>query len=232
MGLRFPIRTKVRGVTFDNDDGSNRQEVIRRCCRQGTPLAAIRDPDNPHGDTAIGLWAEHRGRPVQVGWISSELAERLAPHMDEVDQVDVVVLEVTGGGDKTMGLNVELRDPTPAGDKLRARLERSIDRLVKPRRKAASGRSCSCTGVGCILILAAPILALVFSPNVVRSVRVDRPAAAPAPVEDEAVPPPEPQLGPTVPEPAADKQAELKERIRRERQRTIELRRERSKRKS
>jgi hypothetical protein len=33
-----PIYTSVAGVTFDNDDGTNRQDIIRRFCNSGDEL--------------------------------------------------------------------------------------------------------------------------------------------------------------------------------------------------
>lgn len=35
--IRTPIRTKVRGVAFSNDDGTSRQEILKRC-RVGEPF--------------------------------------------------------------------------------------------------------------------------------------------------------------------------------------------------
>ncbi len=47
------IHTKIRGVTKENPDGSNRQQIISQCCRRGDALFLVREPNNPAGRDAI-----------------------------------------------------------------------------------------------------------------------------------------------------------------------------------
>jgi hypothetical protein len=92
------IHSKVRGVTFEG-----RQEIIRRVVRPGIRLDAIREPKNPHGANAIGLWA---GRE-QIGHLSSDLAEELAPQMDAGHPLTVTVTDLTGNGPgESIGVNI------------------------------------------------------------------------------------------------------------------------------
>lgn len=92
------IHSKVRGVNFEN-----RQELIKRHVRPGMRLAAIRELQNPHGSNAIGLWA---GK-VQIGHLSSDLADELAPYMDHGGKITVTVIEFTGGGPgESIGVNI------------------------------------------------------------------------------------------------------------------------------
>ena len=41
------ISTKIRGVTKPNDEGMNRQRIIRQCCDSGDTLYLEREPTNP-----------------------------------------------------------------------------------------------------------------------------------------------------------------------------------------
>lgn len=92
------IHSKVRGVTADD-----RQAIIQKSVRPGMRLAAIREPKNPHGKNAIGLWAGKR----QVGYISSELADEIAPQMDAGKPIIVTVTDLTGNGPgESIGVNI------------------------------------------------------------------------------------------------------------------------------
>ncbi len=53
---RRSFYTKVVGVTFANDDGIKRQEIIRRHCRSGDELMMDSEPENPHGDHAVAVY--------------------------------------------------------------------------------------------------------------------------------------------------------------------------------
>jgi hypothetical protein len=92
------IHSKVRGVTFEN-----RQDIIRKAVRPGMRLTAIREPNNPHGGNAIGLWAGQQ----QIGHLSSDLAEELAPWMDAGKPLTVTVTDMTGNGPgESIGVNI------------------------------------------------------------------------------------------------------------------------------
>lgn len=115
MGQGMVIHSKVSGVTFTNEDGSNRQQVIRKHCRPGTPLLYAREPSNPRDRNAIGLWVADRrggpGRGHQVGYIGSQLSTELAYHVDRGGTLAIEVLEVTGGtaGKEFLGVNIAIR---------------------------------------------------------------------------------------------------------------------------
>ena len=100
------IYSKVRGVTFED-----RQDIIRQSVRPGMRLEAIREPQNPHGSTAIGLWAGKE----QIGHVASDLAAQLAPQMDSGNPIVVTVTELTGGGPgESIGVNIVI--DTAPGD--------------------------------------------------------------------------------------------------------------------
>jgi len=103
------IKTHVHGVSH-----GDRQELIRRFCRGGTQITLKREPDNPYGHEAIGVWVKGKGfifsSDVQIGYIASDLAKRLAPIMDAGGKMAGKVLNITGGtrDKQTRGVNIEL----------------------------------------------------------------------------------------------------------------------------
>lgn len=109
---RREIRTKLVGVTFDNPDGTNRQEIIRREVRKGMKLVAVPEPDNPVDPNAITVCVRYRfGRSSQVGYLSASLARDLAGM-----PLAIEVLEVTGGkSGKVYGVNVRVTEQATSG---------------------------------------------------------------------------------------------------------------------
>ena len=103
------IKTHVHGVSH-----GDRQELIRRFCKEGTIITLKREPNNPYGHEAIGVWVKRKGlftsSDVQIGYVASDLAKRLAPIMDAGGNVIGKVINVTGGtrDKETRGVNIEL----------------------------------------------------------------------------------------------------------------------------
>ncbi|MDR5684275.1 MAG: single-stranded-DNA-specific exonuclease RecJ [Armatimonadota bacterium] len=89
--------TKVVGVTFED-----RQAVVGRLA-PGEPLVLEREPDNPHDPHAIRV---RRADGEQVGYLAAVLAGRIAPTMDRGARYRATVTQVTGGGDRSLGVNV------------------------------------------------------------------------------------------------------------------------------
>ena len=98
--------TKVAGVTFEG-----RQELIPQI-RAGQSLRLVREPANPHDPHAIAVCTED-GR--QLGYLSARLAGRLAPSVDAGTRYTVTASQVTGGGDRSYGLNVFIQREEAAG---------------------------------------------------------------------------------------------------------------------
>jgi hypothetical protein len=98
--------TSVAGVTKKNRDGRSRQEVIAEC-RRGEDLLLLREPDNPKDPNAIKVC---RLLGDQVGYISSDVASRMADEMDGGKKFSAKVSEITGGerGKRTRGVNIEI----------------------------------------------------------------------------------------------------------------------------
>lgn len=105
------IRSKIRGVTYkDPRSGKPRQQIIRQHVRPGMLLDAIFEPDNPHGDNAIGLWATVGQERYHIGYIGTELSEKLGPMLRKGEALDVYVTDITGRDKRTLGVNIIIRN--------------------------------------------------------------------------------------------------------------------------
>lgn len=98
MGER---RTKVVGVTFRNDNGTNRQTILSRC-HAGNEIT-LRYFEY-HGAPAYAIHTEHG----QIGNLSAELAEELGQLGDNI-YVSGRILAITGGyRGQSFGCNIAL----------------------------------------------------------------------------------------------------------------------------
>lgn len=91
--------TKIVGVTFEE-----RQTLLGQV-REGDRLRLRREPANPHDPHAIQV-TMHDGRVL--GYLNAHLAGRLGPSVDAGARYTVIASRVTGGGDRTLGLNIYL----------------------------------------------------------------------------------------------------------------------------
>jgi HIRAN domain len=98
--------TKAAGVTKKNIDGTSRQAIIADC-RVGESLLLVREPNNPKDPNAIKLC---RLLGDQIGYISSEIAVRMADDMDRGKKFSAKISDITGGvkGKRTRGVNIEI----------------------------------------------------------------------------------------------------------------------------
>lgn len=96
--------TKVAGVTYDN-----RQTAVS-ALTPGDGLVLTREPGNPHDPHAIAV---STAAGAQVGYLSARLAARLAPSVDTGTRYAATVTQVTGGGERSYGLNVYIRRQEP-----------------------------------------------------------------------------------------------------------------------
>lgn len=94
------IRTKVVGVTFQNDDGESRQDILS--CMTGDEEIEIEKTTYNGEPAAYVKW----GNKI-LGYLSSELAKDLAARYPNACYT-AEILEITGGGIQTFGCNIEL----------------------------------------------------------------------------------------------------------------------------
>lgn len=96
--------TKVRGVTFENDGGVNRQSLIP-LCRVGQSLALIKDLQNAYDFNAIAVYTFEGD---QLGFLSSDLSQQFDEEGWAIKDWTAIVHEITGGTEDkpSFGLNI------------------------------------------------------------------------------------------------------------------------------
>jgi hypothetical protein len=111
--LSETIHTKIRGVTNSNEDGSSRQSLINKYVDEdGGLLLLERERDNLHDANAIAvhIWPDiDIEGETKIGYLSGDLAAKLAPILDSGGDIVCMATERTGGDeDKSFGVNLEL----------------------------------------------------------------------------------------------------------------------------
>ncbi len=103
---RRRFTTRLSGVSFDNPDGTSRQDILRKL-RAGDMAGLVRMPDHPDDPNAIAVVLRRHG---VMGWIPAHIAERFADQLDSGLVGFARVIEITGGTtDKpTLGCAVEV----------------------------------------------------------------------------------------------------------------------------
>lgn len=84
---------KVAGVTFQNEDGTERQDVLR-FCNPGEQLILVRDIDNDFSCNAVEV---RRLNGLQLGYAPEYLAERICDEMEDDKNVHGILKQITGG---------------------------------------------------------------------------------------------------------------------------------------
>jgi single-stranded-DNA-specific exonuclease len=116
IGDAYGFNTKVVGVTFEG-----RQDLIAGL-HPGLELELVRQPHNAYDANAIAV---QYGR-LQIGFLKKEIAARIAPNIDAGDRYRAEVKHLTGGGTRTLGVNIRVSRERPgiarrlAGDRARA----------------------------------------------------------------------------------------------------------------
>ena len=93
------FHTKIVGVTFKNDDGSDRQRIIRNLARngeleEGTELFFFPQPTNPYDSNCVLVKA---GNGQTLGSLSRDMAAKIAPQIRQGYTFKVYVASQTGG---------------------------------------------------------------------------------------------------------------------------------------
>ncbi len=105
--------SKVAGTSKTNPDGINRQFLIRRYCKPGMRLIVKPEPDNPVDENAVALWVSTKvwfffRADFQIGYIKQNLSGEISRHLGKGRQVRVAIANLTGGGDKPVGVNIHI----------------------------------------------------------------------------------------------------------------------------
>ncbi len=124
----------VKGESFANDDGTSRQEIIRRL-RKGASVQLVADPTNPNDRWAVKVLTE---KGEQIGWLPSDARD--ADALLKGEPIAARVHAIHGGtnwfnrllGKKHVGVVLMIDKSDPDWSR-RARLEkiaRAYDRRV------------------------------------------------------------------------------------------------------
>lgn len=112
----YKVRSKIAGVTHKNDDGTLRQDLIKKFVWDGKRLVLEPDPNNKFSKNATKIMVETPNGLQQIGFVKAgdtppPLDEQVADALREMRKVTCYVLNVTGGsaGKETLGVNVEFR---------------------------------------------------------------------------------------------------------------------------
>ena len=101
--------TKIVGVSFQNEDGSSRQELIEKLndtLDQGSIILQLeRQQNNPHDSNAVAVCSPE-GK--QLGFLSKQVCETIAPLLDNGTDVTASVSTITGGWPMHYGMNIHL----------------------------------------------------------------------------------------------------------------------------
>ena len=99
-GVIATLNTKVVGVTFDNENGTNRQDILSRVFE--------------HDQIELEKY-EYKGKPAVyvkcygeiIGNLPADLAESMAARYPNT-RYEGHIKNITGGGEKTIGCNIEI----------------------------------------------------------------------------------------------------------------------------
>lgn len=96
------INTKLAGVTFANEDGTERQDIIKDLT-MGEQVLLVRDLENEHDFNAVQVQTMDK---EVIGWIPRQRSPRVARLMDAGRLL--VAAAASRGGRDTLGLNIEI----------------------------------------------------------------------------------------------------------------------------
>jgi single-stranded-DNA-specific exonuclease len=110
IGDSFGFNTKIVGVTFEG-----RQDVIAGL-QPGAELDLVRQPQNAFDPNAVAV---HFGR-LQIGFVKKAIAARIAPNMDAGERYRAEIKHITGGGTRSVGVNIWVTRERPESEAARS----------------------------------------------------------------------------------------------------------------
>ena len=104
------MRTKVVGVSFINDDGSNRANIISKM-DENSKVFLERDPYNQYDSNAVKVLVIQDGEKKQIGFLGKDMASSISTKMKSGTQYDVSVVACGEYMDRPFcEINVEEKD--------------------------------------------------------------------------------------------------------------------------
>ncbi|MEC7983738.1 MAG: HIRAN domain-containing protein [Myxococcota bacterium] len=114
-GEENEIYTKIVGVSFQNPNGSNRQEALHTLMGESLPLSLTlrAEPENPHDPYAVAILSP---KGVQLGYIRQSLSYSVSKMMEYGYQIQVDLITLTGTEDAShhYGANIRIRFEEPS----------------------------------------------------------------------------------------------------------------------
>lgn len=131
QGASFAPRwtfTAVAGESHRNDDGSDRQALIRDRLRIGDPVQLVPDPGNEFDRFAIKVCL---ATGEQIGYLPREVAREVSGGLRRGERYGAIIHQITGGvpGKPTRGVVLDLLEAGPG------MTADNIERLVQERRE-------------------------------------------------------------------------------------------------
>ena len=90
-GMMQSYKVRLKGVSYTNVDGTNRQDIIARC-KIGEELELAREPENPKDKAAVAVYYKDQ----QIGYLPAG-DRRLSVHMDAGFEVFAHIVAIDGG---------------------------------------------------------------------------------------------------------------------------------------
>lgn len=109
LKTRTAFIRKAVGVSFEG-----RQDVVKNL-QEGDAVTLRREENNPHDPNAIALYYKAQ----QIGYLKKELAQHLAPIIDQGTLYQAVISQVTGGDCKNYGVNILVKKQQELDDLLK-----------------------------------------------------------------------------------------------------------------
>jgi hypothetical protein len=150
--------TKVAGVSHRNDDGTQRQRIIKRC-QVHEQLVLEHDPRNRHDPNAVRVCRLHG---EQLGFLKADLAPDVVNRLARGFTITAFIVNLTGGTEEapTRGVNIVVvtaAESVPSRD-----LNDYIDELLQKTEDSGSS-SGSRPGCAVSLLLLAVIAAVCWA---------------------------------------------------------------------
>lgn len=100
--------TKLAGTTFNGRDEVIEELYLSGQLDVGQELILQRQPYNASDSNAIAVL--HPSNNEQLGWISRQVAQTMAPKIDAGTTYRAFVSLVTGGNGYNYGINIKIQD--------------------------------------------------------------------------------------------------------------------------
>jgi hypothetical protein len=85
------MRTKVKGVTHSNDDGTSRGDIIRTMTVNDS-ICLERDPYNKFDSSAVKVCLVRNGENLPIGFLDRGLAAQISPRMRRRESFPVKIV--------------------------------------------------------------------------------------------------------------------------------------------